>query len=404
MTTRSLAIHGGAPTRSGPYPSWPVAGDVERRLLGEVLDSGLWDSRYGKFVRTFEERFAAYQGVAHGVCVTNGEAALRLPLAALDLPAGSEIVVPAYTFIATATAVLQSGYVPVFADVDPATYCLDPAAVAAAVGPRTAAIMPVHIGGLPADMAGLRAVAERHGLAILEDAAQAWGARYDGRGVGAFGAAAGFSFHASKNLASGEGGIVLTDDDEFAGRCRSLANCGRGGDGERYRHVLLGGNFRMTEFQGALLCAGLDRYPGELARRTAAASALRTELEGVAGVSVQGIPNAVDAHAWHLFILRVDRGAFGGVPKQTIVDALLAEGIPATAGYHSTPYEQPVFGDPDRVPFRRGPCPVTERACVDEAIWIRQNALLGEVRDALDVARAIDKLQRNADELRAAAG
>lgn len=394
-----LAINGAEPVRRQAYPRWPHGGERERELLAEVLASGNWDSRYGAFVRRFEEQFAAYQGARHAICVVNGEAALKIALRELQLPAGAEVIVPAYTFVATATAALQCGLTPVFADVDSDSYGLSAAAAEVVVGPRTAAIMPVHIGGMPADMTAIMDLAERHGLAVIEDAAQAWGASVDGRRVGALGRTGAFSFHASKNLACGEGGAVLTNDDEVAAACRSLANNGRGASGERYRHVRLGSNMRMSEFHGAMLCAAFERYPDEYARRDANAHALIPELESIPGVRCQSVGARQGASAWHLLVLRLDRDAFARADKARIVEALVAEGIPATAGYETPAYAQPLFADHARVPSRSGECPVADHACASEAVWVRHQALLGAREDALDVARALGHVQRHASEL-----
>ena len=394
----NLALAGGTPLRDMPYPSWPQAGPEERTALERVLQSGNWSSSYGSEVRTFEESFAAYQDARQGICVNSGEAALILAFKALQIPPGSEVIVPAYTFVASATAVVQVGAIPVFVDVDPDTYCIAPDAVAAAIGPQTAAIMPVHFAGLPAEMDPIMALAQRHGLQVLEDAAQAWGARYGNRAVGAIGDAGGFSFQASKNLTAGEGGIIVTNDAEVAAICRSLADCGRSATAQRYSHALLGGNHRMTEFQGAILRAQLDRYPGQLELRTRNAAVLTEELRGLPGVEPLALPVG-HVHSWHLFVMRVGLQEFGGISKSTLVKALVAEGIPAAIGYSSAPYQQPVFETAGVAPSRHDACPIAERACETEAVWVRHPALLGSEEDALDVARALAKVQAHHHEL-----
>ena len=394
----NLALAGGAPLRDMPYPSWPQAGPEELTALERVLQSGNWSSSYGSEVRTFEESFATYQDARQGICVNSGEAALILAFKALQIPPGSEVIVPAYTFVASATAVVQVGAIPVFVDVDPDTYCIAPDAVAAAIGPQTAAIMPVHFAGLPAEMDPIMALAQRHGLQVLEDAAQAWGARYGNRAVGAIGDAGGFSFQASKNLTAGEGGIIVTNDAEVAAICRSLADCGRSATAQRYSHALLGGNHRMTEFQGAILRAQLDRYPGQLELRTRNAAVLTEELRGLPGVEPLALPVG-HVHSWHLFVMRVGLQEFGGISKSTLVKALVAEGIPAAIGYSSAPYQQPVFETAGVAPSRHDACPIAERACETEAVWVRHPALLGSEEDALDVARALAKVQAHHHEL-----
>ena len=394
----NLALAGGAPLRDMPYPRWPQAGSEELTALERVLQSGNWSSSYGSEVRTFEETFAAYQDAQQGICVNSGEAALILAFKALQIPPGSEVIVPAYTFVASATAVVQVGAIPIFVDVDPDTYCIDPDALAAAIGPQTSAIMPVHFAGLPADMDPIMALARRHGLQVLEDAAQAWGSRYGDRAVGAIGDAGGFSFQASKNLTAGEGGIIVTNDADVAATCRSLADCGRAVTAQRYRHALLGGNHRMTEFQGAILRAQLDRYPRQLELRTRNAAVLTEELRGLPGVEPLALPSGHE-HAWHLFVMRVGLQEFGGISKSTLVRALIAEGIPAAVGYSSPPYQQPVFENAGVAPSRHAGCPIAERACEAEAVWVRHPTLLGSEEDALDVARALAKLQTHKQEL-----
>ena len=394
-----LALFGGDPLRARAYPPWPQGGAREREYLDMVLESGGWDSRHGQFVRRFEAEFAAFQGARYAVCVSNGEAALRVALEALEIERGAEVILPAYTFVASATAVLQAGLVPVFADIDQRSYGLDPRSAELALSERTAAIMPVHLGGVPASMGSLQDLAERRGLALIEDAAQAWGTRYGGAGAGTIGNAGSFSFHASKNLTCGEGGVIVTDNTELAERCRSISNNGRAAVGGRYTHVRMGGNFRLSEFQGAVLCAALERYPEELQRRAENAVQLRKALNEIPGVRCQTLPRGTEQCSWHLIIARIDPVAFQGASKRTCVEALVAEGVPASEGYDAPVYSQPLFDDSQRAPHRGGNCGVAEQACASEAVWIRHNALIGSAEDALDVARAFEKVQRYAAEL-----
>ena len=395
----SLAINGGAPVRDAPYPHWPQGGPEELEGLRAVLESGNWTSSHGTAVRRFEESFAAYQGAAHGICVANGEVGLQLALEALQLDRGAEVIIPAYTFVASATAVLRAGGVPVFADVDPATLCLDVERAHEVVGEATAALMPVHLGGRAADMETINEFAAQHGLRVVEDAAQAVGSTSGGRPVGALGNAGAFSFQASKNITAGEGGIILTNDEALAASCRALADCGRGAVGERYLHTVFGGNFRLSEFQGAVLNAQLDRYPEQLERRDRNARALRVEFEHIPGVAVQALA-AGEKHSWHLVIVRLDPGSFADVAKSRIVEALNAEGVPTTSGYLSPPYDQPLFRNAtEAVRYRKGECPAAERACARDAVWFRQQALLAGEDDAIDIARALAKVQEHAAEL-----
>ena len=410
-----LAIAGGTALRQAPFPAWPVWDQSDVQALQRVLQSGRWDALKGEEVSHFEAEFAAFQGAAHGVAVTNGTVALKLALIAAGVGPGDEVIVPGYTFIATATAALELGAIPVFADVDPQSYTLDPDSVAACLTGRTRAIMPVHLGGCPADMDGLLALSRQHGLAVVEDAAQAWGAAWKGARVGTLGQCGIVSFHASKNLTAGEGGMVLCDDPDTASLVRSLSNCGRHPDGLWYAHYLLGGNYRLSEFQGAVLRSQLQRYPQQLARRQANAAYLTEALAAVDGIAPLAADARVTDNAYHVYFLRYDAGRFGGIDKLRFIAALRAEGIPDLhAGYSLPAYRQPVmlaknFGLA-KPPFLNGSqaavpdyasvtCPVTEYLCDHEALWLRQNVLLGERRDMDDLVAAIEKVQRHLDEV-----
>ena len=410
-----LAIAGGTALRKAPFSAWPVWDQSDVQALQRVLQSGRWDALKGEEVSHFEAEFAAYQGAAHGVAVTNGTVALKLALIAAGVGPGDEVIVPGYTFIATATAPLELGAIPIFADVDPQSYTLDPDSVATCITSRTRAVMPVHLGGCPADMDGLLDLSRRHGLAVVEDAAQAWGAAWNGAQVGTLGQCGIISFHASKNLTAGEGGMVLCDDPDTASLVRSLSNCGRQPDGLWYAHYLLGGNYRLSEFQGAVLRSQLQRYPAQLSRRQTNAAYLSETLAAVDGVTPLTADPRVTANAYHVFFLRYDAGHFGGIDKLRFIAAMRAEGITDLhAGYSLPAYRQPVMLTENfglaKPPFLNGSqaavpdyasvsCPVSEYLCDHEALWLRQNVLLGERRDMDDIVAAMDKVQRHLDEV-----
>ncbi len=397
-----LAIDGGEPVRRRPFPAWPVWDEREERALLDVLRSGRWGEIDGTAVERFQTRFAALQDARHCVVVANGTAALRVAFRALGVGIGDEVIVPPYTFIATASAALEVGAIPIFADIDPDTYLLDPAAAEAAITPRTRAIVPVHVAGCPADMDALGEVAARHGLYLLEDAAQAHGAAWRGQGVGALGNLGTFSFQASKNLNAGEGGALVTNDGDLAELIWSLHNVGRVRDGAWYRHEILAGNERLTEFQAALLLAQLERLPEQMARREAAATYLDRELAAIEGIRPLRRDPRVTAHAHHLYILRYDAAAFGGLKRDQLVRALKAEGIPCSTGY--TPLSDSpairrevehllaLLGRRDRAPAVV--IPNAERAC-REAIWLPQYVLLGDEEDMADIVAAVRKIQQH---------
>ncbi|HDH99540.1 MAG TPA: DegT/DnrJ/EryC1/StrS family aminotransferase, partial [Firmicutes bacterium] len=319
-----LAIEGGKPVRTKPFPEWPMYDECEERALLEVLRSRKW--WYGERVREFEEKFASYQDARFGITTTSGTTALQIALTAAGVGAGDEVIVPPYTFVATATAVLAVNAIPVFADVDRDTLNLDPEAVREAITEKTKAIIPVHFAGYPADMDELKGIAQEHGLVIIEDACHAWGTDYKGRKVGAIGSMGAFSFQASKNITSSEGGIILTDDEELADLCRSYSNCGRGKDRPWYEHYILGGNYRMTEFQAAILLCQLGRLDDQVTRRMESAKVLDEGLREVEGIELLQQEPKGKRRSYHLYCFRYVQEDFGGVPREKFIEALVAEG------------------------------------------------------------------------------
>jgi dTDP-4-amino-4,6-dideoxygalactose transaminase len=396
--SEQLAVDGGRPVRTAPFPVWPVWGEREEELLLAVLHSGHWGELSGTNVAEFGQAFASFQGAAYGICVPNGTLALELALQALGVGAGDEIITTAYTFIATASSAFAVGARPIFVDIDPATNNIDPARIAAAITPRTKAIVPVHIGGQPADMDGVLEVARTHGIPVLEDAAQAWGAAWRGTRVGALGHLGTFSFQESKNITAGEGGIVVTNDRALRDRVWSIHNVGRVPEGAWYHHAVLGRNLRMTEWQGAILTAQLERLPAAMATRSRNAARLTSLLEEIPGLRATTVDPRVTEHAWHLIQLIYDPSAFGGHTRDEFIRALAAEGIPASAGY--VPLTRaPAIRDTLRDRF--GPASLTNLAEVPNAdaagehtIWLMQTVLLGTDEDMDQIAAAARKIQR----------
>jgi perosamine synthetase len=268
--------------------SEPLLGEAELGLVVECLRAGQI-SGSGPYLERFETEWAAYCGRAHGVAVSSGTAALQLAVAGLGIGPGDEVILPSFTIISCALAVVYSGATPVLVDADPGTWCMDVAAVAERVTPRTRALMPVHIYGHPVDVGPLLALAERHGLAVIEDAAEAHGAEYGGAGgwrrCGGFGDASVFSFYANKPITTGEGGMVLTDDETLARRLRALRNLAFGPT--RFVHDRLGFNFRLTNLQAAIGVAQLGRLEEVLRRKRGIAAAYRRMLADVPGLRFQ---------------------------------------------------------------------------------------------------------------------
>ncbi|MBN2326117.1 MAG: DegT/DnrJ/EryC1/StrS family aminotransferase [Candidatus Omnitrophica bacterium] len=403
-----LAMRGGAPVRTKPFPKWPVYDERDKQALIRELENQEWGIG-SPSIDAFERKFAQFCGANHAVACTNGTDAIYIAMQALGVGAGDEVIIPPYTFIATAIGVLTAGAIPVFADIDPLTYNIDPESIREKITPRTKAIIPVHIAGNPADMDGIMQIAREHNLHVMEDAAQAHGAEWRGRRVGAIGRCGTFSFQTSKNLSSGEGGAIVTDDEECSERLRTFTNCGRVKGGLWYEHHELGGNHRLGGFQAALLCVGLERIEEQMKKREENARRLTGLLNEIPGVSLTGSYENATRHAYHLGVLRYNPEAFQGLPKKRFVEALQKEGVDCADGYlplyryhffrhfqeKMSAYHELYAGKAD---YDSVQCPVCERVCENESVWIFQNMLLGEKSDMDDVAEAIRKIQNYADE------
>jgi dTDP-4-amino-4,6-dideoxygalactose transaminase len=427
-----LAINGGPKLRTTPFPAWPAVEERDVQAVADVVRSGDWGRlRSGAHKTTeFEQRFARYHDCAFGLCVTSGTAALEVALVAAGVGVGDEVIVPPYTFMATATAALQVGAVPVFVDVDPWTYNLDPGRLEAAITEKTRAVIPVHFGGLPADMEAIGEVARRHDLIVIEDAAHGHGGIHARGKLGSLGDAAAWSFQASKNLTSGEGGCVTTNDPAIYNKAILYhdfwrAKLRREEEVDflpnRVNFPVLSWNYRMSELHGALLLSQLDRLEGWAATRAENAAYLARRLSEIDGLANVRVDPFVVRNAVHIFLFKYVRPeAFKGIPRPLLVEALAAEGIPTSAGYFAPVYKHPVFQDAldgalrngfpltsqyygRRMDYRDVRCLQAERVCAEETLWIGQAAFLGSQRDMDDVADALVKVRDHADELAAVA-
>lgn len=402
-----LAVDGGEPVRRKAFPRWPVYDEREERQLMEVLHSGEWGALKGSKTAEFQARFAAYQGARFGICVPNGTLALEVALSAVGVGPGDEVVTTPYTFVATANSAISVGAVPVFADIDLDSYNIDPAEVEKAITPRTKAIMPVHMGGRPADLDALREIAARRGVRLVEDACQAWGSEWQGRRVGAIGEIGAFSFQSSKNITAGEGGIIVTNDETLAEAAWSLHNVGRVRGGLWYYHEIVGRNLRITEWQSAVLLAQLERLDEQTERREANAAYLSECLSQIPGLRPLGHDPRVTRQSRHVTIVRYDASAFGGRPRDEFLAALVAEGIePVAPGYvplNRVPAIRRALaatGEADARGLGRAAdglpelpaCPRAEWAS-GNTIWLFQYALLGDRSDMDDIAEACAKIQ-----------
>ncbi len=402
-----LAICGGHPIRTEPFPSWPVFDDRDKTALIQTLESAVWgiDS---PAIDEFERKFAEFCGVKYAIACTNGTDAIPIALKALGIGPGDEVIIPPYTFIATGVGIIMANAVPVFADIHPETYNIDPESIEKAITPKTKAIMPVHIAGNPADMDMIMQIAGENHLYLIEDTAQAHGAEWKGQKVGTIGHIGTFSFQSSKNLASGEGGALVTDDEQIADRIRSFVNCGRIKDGEWYDHHEIAGNHRLSAYQAALLNVGLERLEEQMKTREKNADYLSTLLADMEGIKLTSKHQGTTRHGYHLGILRYHSSAFKGLPKTRFIEALEKEGIPCAYGYLPL-YQFPCFKQfKAKVPaytqlyegqYNLNPhCPVCERICAEESVWLFQEMFLGTQKDMEDIAEAIRKIQIHADE------
>jgi len=405
-----LAVNGGTPVRPAPYPAWPEWDERELDAVAGVIRGGTWGGfpEPGTNAAAFEEAFAAYQGARHGVLMANGTVTMEVALKALGIGWGDEVIVPALTFAATAYAPMAAGALPVIVDVEPRTWTIDPDLVESAITDRTRAIVPVHLGHQMADMDRLEDIAERHGLAIVEDCAHAPGQQWRGRGAGCIGDFGSFSHQSSKILTSGEGGTLLTGDDELARRAHSIIDCGRAKDLDE-KEFTFGANYRLGELHAAVLVVSMERFPEQQRQRAETGKELERLAAGIAGVRVMPADERITRWSFYNYILAIEPDAFAGRTNDTVCRALEAEGIPAEVQYPPmSRYElfQPSLSrlpvavefadrlDPQTMSF-----PVAEAAGLRESVYLMENVFRDGSRGVEDVAEALAKVQRHAGEL-----
>jgi dTDP-4-amino-4,6-dideoxygalactose transaminase len=400
--------------RTQPFPPWPVFDRLEEDALLGVLRSGMWFRGNGKNVARFEEEYAGLMGARYCLATANGTSALIASLAVLGVGPGDEVILPPYTFVATVNVVLLHHALPIFVDTDPETFQIDASRVDAAVTASTRVLLPVHIGGLPADLDAVISAAREHSLPVVEDACQAHLAEWRTRKVGTVGAMGCFSFQASKHLNAGEGGAVLTDDAGLAEKCYAFHNNSRGqgrpAPGFAYTDSR-GANLRMTEFQAALLKAQMTRLQAQSSKREENARYLTQLLTELPGVQPARLYEGCTRAVYHLYMFRYQKEHFAGMARAKFLQALSAEGVPCSAGYaplnrepfrkntlqtrgYRTAYPPQVLASWEE----RTRCPNNDRLC-QEAVWFAQTCLLGERTDMEQIAEAIRKVQRHASEL-----
>ena len=363
---------------TGPaFPEWPQYDEAERTGLLRALEQGQWWRMGGSEVDSFEQEFAAYHGCEHALAVTNGTHALELALQVLGVGPGDEVIVPAFTFISSSQAAQRLGAVAVPVDIDLDTYCIDVAAVEAAITPRTKAIMPVHMAGQICDMDALGKLAADSSAALIQDAAHAHGAQWNGRRVGELGSIAAFSFQNGKLMTAGEGGLVLFPDQQSREEAFLRHSCGRPATDRKYFHQTSGSNFRLNEFSASVLRAQLGRLDGQIDTRERRAAVLDRLLAEIPGVVPQGRDERATRVPHYMAMFRV--AGWSEERRNALVDELVARGLPAFVTFRAI-YRTNGFwetGAPkETVDELAARCPNTE-AVATEGIWLHHRTLLG---------------------------
>ncbi|HKV27023.1 MAG TPA: DegT/DnrJ/EryC1/StrS family aminotransferase [Candidatus Acidoferrales bacterium] len=417
--SEELALLGGNPVRSRTFPTHPVIGDAEKKAVLDVLNSGKLSSfiavpgeyfNGGQRIKKFERQFAEFHGVRYAVAFNSATAALHAAVVAAGVTAEAEVIVPPYTFTSTATCALMHNAIPVFADIDEDAFGLDPTAVERAVTPLTRAIIVVHLFGHPANLNGLLEVARRHNLRVIEDCAQAPGARYNDRFVGTFGDCGVFSFTESKTITTGEGGMLITDSEEIAAIARMVRNHGEmiaEGQKERtYASSMLGWNYRMTEMEAALGIVQFGKLEQLNEHRADLANYLSAQLSSMDGLKTPAAaPRAT--HVYYVYALKYDEDTIG-LPRDVFVRALNAEGIPFGAGYVRPLYLSALYQEKRHFAFEhytgtasyeRGLCPTAERLHEKELMLTAVARFPATHGDMDDVADAIHKVMEQKEAL-----
>lgn len=418
---KKLALLGGQKVREEPFPPHPMIGEEEKRAIMQVLESGKLSTFIaqpgehflgGEKIKQFEREFASYHGVRYAVAFNSATAALHAAVVACEVKAGEEVIVPPYTFTSTATCALMHNAIPVFVDIKPDIFCLDPAKIEQAITPQTRAIIPVHLFGHPADMDEIMAIAKKHNLKIIEDCAQAPGAIYQGIRVGTIGDCGIFSFQETKNIMTGEGGMLISNDQEITEIARMVRNHGEvvleSQKQRTYRSDILGWNYRMTELEAALGIEQLKKLDKLNTQRIELANYLSEGLTPIDGLTPSVVYPYVK-HVYHVCAIKYDEGEIG-IPRDVFVKALFAEGIPFSAGYVKPLYLNPIYHENKpfvynyfgkNINYDKEICPVTERLYEKELILTavcRPPATRGDMDD---IVRAINKILENREELKA---
>lgn len=393
-----LAFYTGKQAKTKPFHKWPYADQTEIDLLNEVVTSGKWWRMTGDKVTKFEKEFALAHQVDYCLGVTNGTHAIELALTALGIEKGDEVIVPAVTFISTATAVIYCNATPVLVDIDSDTFCMIPEEFEKAITPKTKAVIPVHMAGHACDMEKICEIAAKHNIKVIEDAAHGHGGECNNKRIGSFGDMAIFSFQNGKIMTCGEGGALITNNRELYEKAYLIHGVGRPKDDVVYEHTLLGSNYRMSEFQAAILLAQLERLEKMNNIRIQNAELLDHLLEDVKGIIPQKQQVYATRMTHYMYMFYYDSGCFNGLSRGRFVEYLKAEGIPAFISFpvlsDTTFFKENSFvgriNDYDKE--REGALSNAHKVA-DNVVWLPHFTLLGDEVDIKEIAIAIQKIQ-----------
>ncbi len=399
-----LAINGGNPVRTKDFPEWPQDNKKMASNLKKVLNSNDWGTR-GPQVEKFEKRFAEYQDSDYGLTITNGTVTMEIALRALGIGYGDQVIVPPYSFNATVSAVAMVNATPVFVDIERDTFNIDPEKINQAITANTKAIIAVHVGGRPADLDTLKEIADQNDLYLIEDCAHAHGSEWKNKRVGSIGHVGSFSFQNSKVLPAGEGGFLTVNDEELYDKIYSIHHCGRAKQGEWYSHFNLGTNARMTEWQGAILNAGLDKIDEEISLRKENSEYLSEKIEGLSFLETMKNDQRITRNAHHLYLFKY-LGTDDGFPKKDFIKAVQKEGIPVSYGYKAL-NKQPCFNGEDmkrrtgsKIKYNELELETMNEVENEIGMWLGQPLLMGTKEDIDDIVDAMVKVYNNRDKIK----
>lgn len=398
LKRNDLAIYGGEPYRKEPFRQWPLAGNEEREILSEVLDSGNWWRISGTKVKEFEDKFAELQSCKYCLGVTSGTHALELCLQALELHPGDEVIVPAFTFISTVTAVINCGLTPVLSDVDGETYCMTPQTLEKVITSKTKAVIPVHMAGNACDMEGICNIAHKFGIYIVEDAAHAHGGEWNNQRLGSYGDFGIFSFQNGKLMTCGEGGCIVTNSEDLYRRIYLLHGVGRPENDKGYHHLVLGSTCRMSEFHAAVLLPQINRINSMNQRREYNAAYLDSLLEKVSGIIPQKRTSRTTIFTHYMYMFYYESDKFGGISRDEFVDILNKEGIPAFIAFPVVStvefFVNQNFEDKiENYDYTKENDLKCAKIIANNVVWLHHRVLNGNAKDLDDVAGAIQKIQ-----------